>query len=59
MECILEGPKEAALTVTWHPVRSVLLSVGGSGRVGWAGYFGREWVGSWAGLGLGEVVYKG
>ncbi|GAX82973.1 hypothetical protein CEUSTIGMA_g10400.t1 [Chlamydomonas eustigma] len=44
MERILEGPKEGSSVVLWHPVRSVLLSVTGAGRVlCWARIYSENW----------------
>ncbi|GIL86888.1 hypothetical protein Vretimale_15568 [Volvox reticuliferus] len=44
MECILEGPKESALELAWHPLRSLLLSCSSSGRIYiWAKVHAENW----------------
>lgn len=38
------GPKEGAVALTWHPLRSMLLSVSGTGRVlCWARIYAENW----------------
>ncbi|GIL51494.1 hypothetical protein Vafri_7470 [Volvox africanus] len=44
MERILEGPKESALELAWHPLRSLLLSCSSSGRIYiWAKVHAENW----------------
>ncbi|KAG2498136.1 hypothetical protein HYH03_003894 [Edaphochlamys debaryana] len=44
MERILEGPKEGALDLAWHPLRSLLLSAATSGRIYiWAKVHAENW----------------
>ncbi|KXZ44251.1 hypothetical protein GPECTOR_70g482 [Gonium pectorale] len=44
MERILEGPKEGALSLVWHPLRSLLLSCAASGRIYiWAKVHAENW----------------
>ncbi|EFJ41726.1 hypothetical protein VOLCADRAFT_98253 [Volvox carteri f. nagariensis] len=44
MEHLLEGPKESALELAWHPLRSLLLSCASSGRIYiWAKPHAENW----------------
>ncbi|PNW85636.1 hypothetical protein CHLRE_03g195750v5 [Chlamydomonas reinhardtii] len=44
MERILEGPKEGVLQLAWHPLRSLLLSCAGTGRIYiWAKVHAENW----------------
>ncbi|KAG2442313.1 hypothetical protein HXX76_002399 [Chlamydomonas incerta] len=44
MERILEGPREGVLQLAWHPLRSLLLSCAGTGRIYiWAKVHAENW----------------
>jgi len=44
MERILEGPKEGALALAWHPLRTCLLSITAMGRIYiWARHYAENW----------------
>ncbi|KAG2433509.1 hypothetical protein HYH02_012627 [Chlamydomonas schloesseri] len=44
MERILEGPKEGVMQLAWHPLRSLLLSCAGTGRIYiWAKVHAENW----------------
>ncbi|GMH39772.1 hypothetical protein BSKO_07670 [Bryopsis sp. KO-2023] len=44
LERILEGPKDGARFVTWHPLRSILLSIANSGKLFiWSKIYTENW----------------